>query len=232
MGRDGSMDRRQVLAWLERKGSRRAREEMARYGIVARHVFGVSMATLLSLRRRLGTDHALSLALWDSGWYDARLLAALIGDPARVTRAQMNAWAATFENWADCDTACFRLFDRTPFAWQKARQWAASPREFVKRAAFALMASLALHDKTASDRSFRAFLPIIEKGAHDERNLVKKGVSWALRSIGRRNVALNTAARAAATRLARSPDAAARWVGKDALRELASPKVQAKLARR
>ena len=232
MGRDRPMDRRQVLAWLERKGSRRAREEMARYGIVARHVFGVSMATLLSLRKRLGTDHALSLALWDSGWYDARLLAALIGDPARVTRAQMNAWAATFENWADCDTACFRLFDRTPFAWQKARQWAASPREFVKRAAFALMASLALHDKTASDRSFRAFLPIIEKGAHDERNLVKKGVSWALRSIGRRSAALNTAARAAATRLARSPDAAARWVGKDALRELASPKVQAKLARR
>ena len=232
MGRDRPMDPRQVLAWLERKGSRRAREEMARYGIVARQVFGVSMATLLSLRKRLGTDHALSLALWDSGWYDARLLAALIGDPARVTRGQMNAWAATFENWADCDTACFRLFDRTPFAWQKARQWAASPRELVKRAAFALMASLALHDKAAPDRSFRAFLPIIEKGAHDERNLVKKGVSWALRSIGRRNAALNTAARAAATRLARSPDAAARWVGKDALRELTSPKVRAKLARR
>src|SRR5512134_1846994 len=184
MGRDRTMDRRQILEWLEKKGSRRAREEMARYGIVARHVFGVSMATLLSLRKRLGTDHALSLALWDSGWYDARLLAALIGDPARVTRGQMNAWAATFENWADCDTACFRLFDRTPFAWQKARQWAASPREFVKRAAFALMASLALHDKAAPDSSFRAFLPIIEKDAHDERNLVKKGVSWALRSIG------------------------------------------------
>lgn len=232
MGRDRTMDRRQILEWLEKKGSRRAREEMARYGIVARHVFGVSMATLLSLRKRLGTDQALSLALWDSGWYDARLLAALIGDPARVTRGQMNAWAATFENWADCDTACFRLFDRTPFAWQKARQWAASPREFVKRAAFALMASLALHDKAAPDSSFRAFLPIIEKGAHDERNLVKKGVSWALRSIGRRNAALNTAARAAATRLARSPDAAARWVGRDALRELASPKVRATLARR
>jgi 3-methyladenine DNA glycosylase AlkD len=226
------MDRRQILAWLENKGSRRNVAGMARYGIVARHVFGVSMGTLLTLKKRVGTDHALSLALWDSGWYEARLLAALIGDPARVTRRQMNAWAAAFENWADCDTVCFHLFDRTPFAWQKARQWAASPREFVKRAAFALMASLALHDKAAPDRSFRAFLPIIEKGAHDERNFVKKGVSWALRSIGRRNAALNTAARAAATRMARSPDAAARWVGKDALRDLASPKVRARLARR
>jgi 3-methyladenine DNA glycosylase AlkD len=226
------MDRRQILAWLENKGSRRNVAGMARYGIVARHVFGVSMGTLLTLKKRVGTDHALSLALWDSGWYEARLLAALIGDPARVTRRQMNAWAAAFENWADCDTVCFHLFDRTPFAWQKARQWAASPREFVKRAAFALMASLALHDKAAPDRSFRAFLPIIEKGAHDERNFVKKGVSWALRSIGRRSPALNTASLVVARRLAASPDAAARWVGKDALRDLASPKVRARLARR
>jgi 3-methyladenine DNA glycosylase AlkD len=226
------MDKNQVLKWLERKGTRRNIAGMARYGIRARRVFGVSMGTMLPLRKQLGKDHALAIELWETGWYEARLLAALVDDPERVTRRQMNAWAADFENWADCDTVCFHLFDRTPFAWEKARQWSASPREFVKRAGFALMASLALHDKAAPDRNFLAFLPLIQKGAGDERNFVKKGVNWALRTIGRRNPALNSAALAVARRLAQSEEAAPRWVGKDALRELASPKVRAQLARR
>jgi 3-methyladenine DNA glycosylase AlkD len=226
------VDQNEVLQWLERRGTRRAVQGMARYGIVAKRAFGVPMGTLLSLRKRLGQDHALSLALWDTGWYEARLLAALLGDPQKVTRRQMNAWAAGFENWADCDTVCFKLFDRTPLAWEKAPQWAKSPRELVKRGGFVLMACLAHHDKTAPDRSFLAFLPLIEKGARDERNLVKKGVSWALRSIGERNAVLNAAALATAQRLALSQEAAPRWVGKDALRELASPKVRARLARK
>jgi 3-methyladenine DNA glycosylase AlkD len=226
------VDKNEVMQWLERQGTRRTVEGMARYGIEAERAFGVPMATLLSLSKRLGKDHALSLALWESGWYEARLLAALVGDPERVTRRQMNAWAAGFENWADCDTVCFKLFDRTPFAWEKARQWSASPRELVKRGGFVLMACLALHDKTAPDKSFLAWLPIIEKGAHDERNFVKKGVSWALRAIGRRNLALNGAALEVAKRLALSEEAACRWVGKDAQRELASPKVRAQLAGR
>jgi 3-methyladenine DNA glycosylase AlkD len=205
---------------------------MARYGIEAKHAFGVPMGALLSLSKKLGKDQALSLELWESDWYEARLLASLIGDPERVTRRQMNAWAASFENWGDCDTACFKLFDRSPFAWEKARQWAVSPREFVKRGGFVLMACLALHDQAASDKSFMPFLPLIEKGARDERNFVKKGVNWALRSIGRRSLALNTAALAVARRLSSSDEASAQWVGKDALRELASPKVRAQLARR
>ena len=225
------MDRDEVLSWLEKKGTRATVEGMDRYGIVAEHAFGVTMATLLTLAGELGKDQDLSLALWKSGWYEARLLAALVGDPQRVTRRQMNEWAAGFENWADCDTACFKLFDRTPFAWEKVHQWAGSPREFVKRGAFALMACLALHDKAASDEQFLALLPLIEKGARDERNFVKKGVNWALRSIGRRDAALNAAAVAVAKRLALSEEAAPRWVGKDALRELASPKVRAKLIR-
>ena len=225
-----SLGTKQVLAWLEKRGTRRNVLGMARYGIVARRAYGVPMGTLKTMATRLGTDHALSLDLWKTGWYEARLLAALVGDPARVTRRQMDAWAAGFENWADCDTVCFHLFDRTPFAWQQARQWARSPREFVKRAGFALMASLALHDRTAPDARYRGFLPLIARGAIDERNFVKKGVSWALRSIGRRSRALNAAALAVSRRLARSEDAPSRWVGKDALRELASPKVRAKLS--
>ena len=226
------MDTKEVLAWLERQGTQRTVKEMARYGIEAERAFGVPMGTLLSLRKRLGKDHALATALWESGWYEARLLAALVGDPQRVTRRQMNAWAAGFENWADCDTVCFHLFDRTAFAWEKARRWSTSPRELVKRGGFVLMACLALHDKAAPDKSFRAFLPLIEKGAHDGRNFVKKGVSWALRAIGRRNLALNAAALEVAKRLALSEEAACRWVGKDALRELVTPKVRSQLARR
>jgi 3-methyladenine DNA glycosylase AlkD len=226
------MDKDEVLAWLKRRGTQRTVKGMARYGIEAKLAFGVQMGTLGSLSKRLGKDHALALELWKSGWYEARLLAALVDDPQRVTRRQMNAWASSFENWADCDTACFKLFDRTPFAWEKARQWSSSPREFVKRGGFVLMACLALHDKSAPDKSFLAFLPVIEKGARDERNFVKKGVSWALRSIGRRNRALNAAALEVAKRLVLSQEASARWVGKDAVRELSSSKVRAQLARR
>ena len=219
-----AMDRDEVLDWLRKRGTQRTVDGMARYGIVAKHAFGVPMGALLSLCRRLGKDQALSLARWKSGWYEARLLAALVGDPQRVTRRQMDAWAASFENWGDCDTVCFKLFDKTPFAWEKARQWAASPREFVKRGGFVLMACLALHDKAASDKPFLALLPLIERGARDERNFVSKGVNWALRSIGRRSRALNAAAMVVAQRLAASTEAAPRWVGKDALREFAKLK--------
>jgi 3-methyladenine DNA glycosylase AlkD len=210
-----------VLAWLKRHGSKRNVAGMARYGITSTlPVAGVSVGTLRSLAKRLGKDHDLAAELWDAGWYEARMLATLVDEPARVTRGQMNAWAAEFDNWAICDTACFHLFDKTPLAWDQARRWSRSPREFVKRASFALIASLALHDKTAPDSRFRPFLPLIERGAADERNFVKKGVSWALRGVGKRNRALKTAAVAVARRLVRSDDPAARWVGKDALREL------------
>jgi 3-methyladenine DNA glycosylase AlkD len=172
------------------------------------------------LSRKTGRNHALALELWESGWYEARLLAALVGEPEKLTRRQMNSWAADFENWADCDTACFKLFDQSPYAWEKARQWAGSPREFVKRGGFVLMACLALHDKSASDQRYLDFLPLIEKGAEDERNFVSKGVSWALRSIGGRNRTLKAAALRVAKRLTQATATAPRWVGKDAIRQL------------
>lgn len=222
----------EVLTWLERRGTRATREGMARYGIVAKRSFGVPMRTLLTLRKEIGVDQPLSLALWKTGWYEARLLAALVGDPARVTKRQMNAWAGSFENWADCDTACFHLFDRSPHAGAVARAWAGSPKLLVKRAAFALIASIALHDKSASDRTIRAFLPLIENGARDDRDLVRKGVSWALRAIGGRNLELHAASVALARRLAASEDRSTRWVGRDVLRDLERPKVKTRLEAR
>jgi 3-methyladenine DNA glycosylase AlkD len=226
------MDEREVLAWLAKTGSRRAVEGMARYGIPSDGAFGVPMGKLLAFAKRLGKDHALATALWRTGRYEARLLAALVDEPSRVTPKQMNAWAAAFDSWAVTDTVCFHLFSRVPAAWERARRWALSPREFVKRGGFALMASLVLRDKAAPDARFVALLPLIEKGARDERNFVKKGVNWALRTVGKRSAAVHAAALATAKRLAESEEPSCRWVGKDALRELASPKVRARVARR
>jgi 3-methyladenine DNA glycosylase AlkD len=211
-----------ALSWLERVGTQHDRENLAKFGITASKAFGVSIANIQVLAKRLGRNHELAAALWKTGWYEARLLTSFVDEPARVTPAQMDRWCRDFDNWGICDTVCFHLFDRTPHAWAKVAQWSAKRDEFVKRAAFALLASLALHDKSAGDEPFVRSLPLIERAATDERNFVKKGVSWALRGVGRRNAALNTAAVRVARRLSASPEAAARWVGRDALKELTS----------
>jgi len=221
----------QIIAWLERKGSRKNRGGMARYAIVADKVFGVSVADIRTLAKSIGRDHALALALWKTGWYEARMLTAFVDEPDRVTPAQMDRWAGDFDNWAICDTLCFHLFDRTPHAWQKIRAWSTRKEEFVKRAAFALMAGVALHVKQSPDRPFLRGLALIERAAGDERNFVRKGVSWALRSVGSRSAALHQPSVALAKRLAASSDAAARWIGRDALRDLTRPMVRRKLAR-
>jgi 3-methyladenine DNA glycosylase AlkD len=221
-----------VLGWLERTGTKATREGMARYAIPSDKAFGVSVGRLRQYAKRVGRSHELAAALWDTDRYEARMLSAFVEDPALVTPAQMDRWCRNFDNWAICDTVCLHLFARTPRAWRKARQWATAKPEFVKRAGFALMASLVAHDKAASDDAFLACLPLIEEGAQDGRNFVKKAVNWALRSIGKRTPSLNAAAIVVAKRLADSDTAAARWVGKHALRELAGPAVRERLARR
>ncbi len=226
------MEVSEILSWLERRGTRRNREGMARYGIVARKAFGVTVADIRMLAKKVGRDHALAGQLWKTGWYEARMLVAFIADPARLTPAQMDRWTRDFDNWAVCDTLCFHLYDRSPHAWKKVSAWSRRKEEFVRRAAFALLAGLALHDKKAPDAPFLRALPLIERAAPDERNFVKKGVSWALRGIGRRNPKLNAAAVKVARRLAASDSASARWIGKDALRELTGPVVSKALARR
>ncbi|MEH6422434.1 DNA alkylation repair protein [Pseudomonas sp. CGJS7] len=210
----------EALRQLKAASSASYRDGMARYAIPNEHAFGVPMASIQAVAKRLGRDRELAAALWDSGWYEARLLAAYIDDPAQVTAAQMDRWCRDFDNWAVCDTICFALFDRSPLAWRKIEQWAPRRDEFVRRAAFALLASKTVHDKSADDAQFRRGLELVEAYACDSRNFVKKAVNWALRSIGKRNPALHAAALDTATRLAASADAATRWNGKDALREL------------
>jgi 3-methyladenine DNA glycosylase AlkD len=222
----------EILEWLKRRGTKRNREGMARYAIVAPKAFGVSVGDLRDLGKKVARDQALAEALWKTGWYEARMLVAFVAEPERVAPAQMDRWARDFDNWAICDHICFHLFDRSPHAWKKIAQWSRSRHEFVKRAAFALLASVALHDKKGPDAPFLTALPLIERAAPDDRNFVKKGVSWALRGVGRRSAALHAPSVALARRLAASEAAAARWVGKDALRELTSAAVVRRVQQR
>lgn len=192
-----------------------------RFGIDAPSALGVSMANLQKIAKGLGRDHDLAAALWATGVYEARMLASLVDDPTLVTPEQMDAWRADFDNWGIVDTVCFKLFDRSPHAFEKIEAWAGLNDEFGRRAAFALLACLALHDKTVEDQPFLDGLVLIERAASDDRNFVKKAVNWALRAIGlRSSPALKAAALDTARRLAASGEATPRWVGKDAVKAL------------
>jgi 3-methyladenine DNA glycosylase AlkD len=221
---------RAAVDWLRRHGTKAKRDGMARYAIPSDKAFGVSVSDIQVLAKRLGRSHELAEALWKNGWYEARMLAAYVDEPARVTPAQMDRWCRDFDNWAICDTVCFVLFDRTPHAWRKVEQWSGRRDEYIRRAAFALLWGLTVHDRNAGDEPFVRSLRLIERAASDDRHFVKKAVNMALRAIGKRSRPLNGAAVEVAKRLAGSPQAAAQWVGKDALKELTSPAVARRLS--
>ena len=214
-----------VLKQLEAKGTAHDLANLAKFGITASKPIGVSMKNIQAVARTVGRDHALAEALWKTGVYEARLLAALVDVPSEVTPAQMDRWCREFDNWGICDTVCFKLFDQSAHAWSRVPKWATQRGEFQKRAGFALLACLAGHDKSATESQFMTGLRLIEAGAADDRDLVAKGVSWALRRIGTRNKKLHGAALVTARRLAASDDPSARWVGKDAVRDLSRPLV-------
>ncbi len=203
---------------------------MAKFGVGGQHTLGISIPTLRQMAKAIGQNHDLAQQLWASGIHEARILAAFIDNPQQVSAAQMDAWVEDFDSWDVCDQCCINLFRQTPFAYQKVDEWSSREEQFVKRAAFALLATLAVHDKKAGDDRFIDFLPLIQRAAADERNFVKKAVNWALRQIGKRNRNLNQAAIRAAQELQQLESKSARWIAADALRELTSERVQLKLS--
>jgi 3-methyladenine DNA glycosylase AlkD len=219
----------EVLARLRALENPEGRDGMRRFGIDVGNALGIGLTDLRKLGRDLPRDHRLAASLWDSGIHEARILASIVDRPERVSRTQMERWARDFDAWDLCDQVCQNLFWATPFAHQKAVAWSERRAEFVKRAAFALMASAAVKDRDDSSRRFLDYLPIIEREAADERNFVRKAVSWALRQIGKRDPRLHRAALASARRLADRPEGAARWVGRDAIRELEGEAVRRKV---
>lgn len=209
-----------VLAELHRLADPKNVAGMARFGIVGKNLLGISMIQLRALAKQAGRDQVLAEALWSSGLFEARILAALVAEPAKVTRRQANAWARDFENWADCDGLCLHLFRKTTFAHELAVAWSHRREELVKRAGFTMMATLAVHDKTADDDIFRSYLLRVQEESNDDRHNVQKGVNWALRQIGKRNRVLNQDAILMARVIQKQDSRAARWIASDALREL------------
>jgi len=224
------VDAEQVMTLLQAEASAEYRTGLLeRYGVPNEHALGVPMAELKRIAKRVGASHALAAELWATGIYEARLLAAFIEEPDKVTEAQMDRWVRDFDSWAICDTVCFSLFDRLPLAWKKTAEWAREPDEFVRRAGYALIWALTAHDRAASDERFLGALDMIEKADPDARPLVKKAIDMALRAIGKRNARLHADAVAVAERMAISEDRDRAWIGRHALRELTSESVLGRL---
>ena len=220
------MNCQEVIARLKALGNPVNVAGMARFGINSENTLGISVATLRGIAKEIGKDHQLALDLWDSGIHEARILAVLIDNPKLVTEEQLEVWVRDFDSWDVCDLCCMHLFRKTGLAHQKATQWCTHQETFVKRAGFVMMATLAVHDKKAADEVFAAYLKLIQAAATDERNFVKKAVNWALRQIGKRNRTLNQEALKVANAIVNMDSKAARWIARDAIRELAGAAVQ------
>ncbi|GAC1350249.1 MAG: DNA alkylation repair protein [Ktedonobacteraceae bacterium] len=220
------MTSEQIIANLKQLANAQAVEGMARFGIRPAQALGISMPILRKMAKVIGRDQALAVALWDSGIHEARILASMIAEPQLVSVELMEEWVNDFDTWDVCDQVCGNLFDKTPYAYQKAVQWSQQEREFVRRAGFVMMAELAVHDKQAPDDAFLPFFPLIKQYAGDERNFVKKAVNWALRQIGKRNSHLRTLAMECAHEIQNMDSRTARWVAKDALKELQAREIK------
>jgi len=219
----------EIIKELESLSSPEDVEGMARFGINPQKTFAVRIPELRRIAKSAGKDHKLATELWEAGYRETRILACMIEDPDLVTSKQMDRWAVEFDFWEICDQCCMKLFRRTPFAYQKIFEWSMRDEEFVKRAAFTLIAVLAVHDKKAPNEKFEQFFPLIIRESTDNRNYVKKAVNWALRHIGKRNINLNQKAIEIAEDIHKIDSKSAKWIAKDALRELKSDKVQKRL---
>ncbi|VVC04246.1 DNA alkylation repair enzyme [Candidatus Bilamarchaeum dharawalense] len=224
-----SSDSSSIVKTLKAMANPKNVEGMVRFGISPNNTLGVSIPVLRKIAKEFGKNHQLAQELWDSEIHEARILAGLIADPKLLTEKQMDLWVKDFDSWDVCDQVCMNLFDKTEFAYRKAVEWTVSEEEFVRRAGFALMAVLAVHDKKIPDSKLEACYPLIEKYAYDDRNFVRKAVNWALRQIGKRNKNLNRSAIQVAEKILKQDSKSAKWIANDALRELKSEAVQKRL---
>lgn len=221
------MTSEQIIANLKQCANVQTAEGMARFGIRPAQALGVPIPTLRKMAKDIGKSQTLAIALWDSGIHEARILASMIAEPRLVTAELMDRWVNDFDTWDVCDQVCGNLFEQTPYAYHKAVQWCQQEKEFVRRAGFVMMAELAVHDKKAPDEAFSQFFPLIKRYATDERNFVKKAVNWALRQIGKRNNHLRTLAIECANEIQDMDSKTARWVAKDAIKELQAREMKA-----
>lgn len=223
------MEHQKIIKKLKSLSNPKNIEGMARFGINPKKPLGISVYVLRDIAKKIGRNHKLAQRLWESGIHEAKILAGFIAEPEKVTERQMEHWVKDFDSWDVCDQVCSNLFDKTRFAWQKAFEWPERKEEFIKRAGFVLMAALSVHDKESRDKEFENFFPLIKKHSTDERNFVKKAINWALRQIGKRNKSLNKKAIRLAKEIQKIDSKSAKWIAKDAFKELTDQKIQQKL---
>lgn len=215
----------EITAELKKHGSKKNLAGMARFGINPLNAFGVTIPVIRKIAKQIGKNHSLGSELWETGIHENRILASMISVPEKITKSQMNKWVKDFYSWDICDQVCNNLFVFSPFAYEKAIEWSLNKKEFVKRAGFVLMATLAVHSKNLSDIDFINLFPMIKKESNDERNFVKKAVNWSLRQIGKRNNNLNNKSVLLAEEILQNNSNTAKWIAKDALKELTNPKI-------
>jgi len=218
-----------VISQLKEKARLENVAGMARYGMTSENRLGISVPDMRKLAKETGKNHALALELWKTGIPEAQIVAALVGEPDKLTEEQMEDWVRDINSWDVCDQVCMNLFEKSPLAWKKINDWSKREEEFVKRMAFALISCIAWHDKNMEDVKFIELLPLIKRESTDERNFVKKAVSWALRHIGKRNQNLNKAAIKMAKEIGKIDSKSARWISSSAIKELESEAVQKRL---
>lgn len=221
----------EVLNQLKEQADPAQLDGMRRYGMATNNRLGVKVPEMRKIAKTIDQDHDLALALWETGVAEARIVAGMIADPLKLTEKQMDAWVKDIESWDVCDQLCMNLLEKSPYAHKKILEWSRRDEEFVRRAAYALIACLAWHDRQEGDDFFVSMLATIKKGSTDQRNFVKKAVSWALRNIGKRNIFLNHQAIRTAEEIAKIDSRSARWIATDALRELQSESIQARLSK-
>jgi len=226
------MNYQSVIETLRSLGNAKNVEGMKRYRIDAQQAFGVPAPAIRTLAKTIGTNHTLAMELWESGYHEARILAALIADPQKATLRLLDHWAGDLQNWAQCDACCAEFFEKTEFAYRLPFRWASVEKEFVRRAGIVMIAVMAVHHKKTDDDEFEKFFPLLRQYASDERNFVKKAVNWALRQVGKRNLRLNKKSIALAKEILNIPSPSARWIANDALIELRNPKTIALIQRR
>jgi 3-methyladenine DNA glycosylase AlkD len=226
------MEYKDIIKRLKGLSDPEAVKGMSRFGINPANCYGISIPALRKTAKESGRDHMLAKQLWDSGIHEARILATMVEEPGSVTPEQMDSWIKDFDSWDVCDQCCLNLFQKIPFAWDKAVEWSSREREFEKRAGFALMACLAWSDKNSPDDRFVDLLPVIKREAGDDRNFVKKAVNWALRNIGKRNMILNAKAIETAMSIREMDSRSAKWIASDALRELSGEAVRERLRKK
>ena len=192
---------------------------MARVGIEVSHALGVSVPSIRRIAKRAGTDQALASALWATGIHETRMLAALVADPSAFSFTAMRGWARDLDSW-DVTDMLADTFVATPHADRAIRTWSTARHGFTKRCAFSMIARLAVGHTGEPDATYIGYLPLIQAAATDEHNEVAKAVNWALRQIGKRDRALHAAALVEAEALLGLDDRTARWIARDAIREL------------